>query len=181
MGAASNATIHYLKIETVSQEPGQSGGDRNAFNMRTDEPHSTQDRILAEESSSDLLANHSRKTFRSAIVNLRSRLSECYVYECVLRNKHSGEEKEKEIGKKRWSTREHSVGDWVCRETELRTEGSIAALIVALAPTGAATTIHNSAGISERRRTHDERNRFTELTIHVPQQLLDLVLASTHS
>lgn len=151
MGAVSNATLHYLKIETVSQEPGQSGGDRDAFNKRTDEPHSTQDTILAEESSSDLSANHSRKTFRSAIVNLRSRLSECYVYECVLRNEHNDhlgeEEKEKEIGKKRWSTPEHSVG--ICRETELRTEGSIAALIVALAPTDAATTIHNSERISE--------------------------------
>lgn len=87
MGTAGNATLHYLKIETISQESGQSGGDRDAFNKRTDEPHSTQARILAEESSSELLTNHSRKTYRSAIVNfLRLQSSECHVYEYVLRN-----------------------------------------------------------------------------------------------
>ena len=150
------------------------------------EPHSTQARILAEESSLDLLANHSRKTYRSAIVNLRSRLSECYEY--VLRNKHNDhlceEEKEKEIRKKRWSTPKHSVEDWVCRETELRIGDSTAALIAALAPTESYYCILEFSGVDLREetnpwRTHGEPNRYEELTIHVP--LLDLVVATTRS
>ena len=110
-----------------------------------------------------------------------------YVYVCeyISRNKHNGylceEEKEKKMGKKYSATFEPSVEDWVCREIELRIARSIAALIAALAST-TTTAFQNSTGpISERRRTHGEPNRFTELTIHVPHQRLDLAIAPTRS
>ncbi|KAK1124175.1 hypothetical protein K0M31_007199 [Melipona bicolor] len=49
------------------------------------------------------------------------------------------EEKKKKIGKIRWSTPEHSIENWVCREIEYRIRRIIAAVIAALTPTGATT------------------------------------------